>query len=519
MATLNLNGPTNVSILLRAIRRYGDRPVLSAPDRVITYRQLGEQVAQAQVALHAIGVETETFTAVLGRNGAEAWMIGQAIHAMGGRVCNLHPMGSLVDHLGVLNRCGASHLVVDASGYAARGQEIAEARPDLKVYSLGPSDFGPDILKLMDAAGSVTVRDHSDPLGIMGCTFTGGTTGEPKMIIARHRRFAAGNLAFNANFELAPVPRVLATGPITHVTASLLVPTFIRGGSVHMLTGFNPQEVVRTVEKERINTTLMVPTMIYTLLDSPALQNADMSSLDLVLYSAAPMSPSRLVEAVDRLGPVFAQLYAQSEIGPITYMPKADHDPDKPERFGACGFPVPECEVKLLDEAGEEVPVGEPGEICARAAYAFEGYEGNEEATAEALRDGWVHTGDIARMDEEGRLFIVDRKKDMIVSGGFNVYPREIEDVIGTLDEVSACAVIGEPHERWGEAVCAYVKLKVGSSLSAEAVMQRVKDVKGSVHAPKEVHFVSDLPITPAGKIDKKPLRAKAWSSADRMVH
>jgi fatty-acyl-CoA synthase len=371
----------------------------------------------------------------------------------------------------------------------------------------------------MESAGSVTMKDLSDPFAIMGCTFTGGTTGEPKMITARHRRFASGNLAFNANFELAPVPRVLATGPITHVTGSLLFPTFMRGGSVRMLTGFNPEEVVRTIEREKINTTLMVPTMIYTLLDSTALQGADVSSLDTVLYSASPMSPSRLVEAVDRLGPVFAQLYAQTEIGPITYMPKADHDPNRSERFGACGFPVPECEVCLLDEEGNEVPAGEAGEICARAPYAFEGYHGNDEATAEALKDGWVHTGDIARMDEEGRLFIVDRKKDMIVSGGFNIYPREVEDAISTLREVSSCAIIGEPHQRWGEAVCAYVVLKPGANLSAEAVMQRVKEVKGSVHAPKEVRFVDDLPMTAAGKIDKKPLRAKAWSGADRRVN
>jgi fatty-acyl-CoA synthase len=519
MANISQTGPTNISILMRAIRRYADRPVLCAPERIITYRQMGDWIGRAQVALHSVGGGTDTFIAVLGRNGAEAWMTGQAVHAMGGRLCNLHPMGSLADHLRVIDRIGARHLVVDASSYNERGQEIAAARPELKVYSLGVSDFGPNLLQMMEAAGSTTMKDMSDPLAIMGCTFTGGTTGEPKMITARHRRFSAGNLAFNANFELPPVPRVLATGPITHVTGSLLFPTFMRGGSVHMLTGFNPQEVVKTIEQERINTTLMVPTMIYTLLDSPALRDADMSSLDMVLYSASPMSPSRLVEAVDRLGPVFAQLYAQSEIGPITYMPKADHDPNRPERFGACGFPVPECEVRLLDDAGNEVPAGEAGEICARAPYAFEGYQGNEEATAEALRDGWVHTGDIARMDEEGRLFIVDRKKDMIVSGGFNVYPREVEDVIATLHEVSACAVIGEPHARWGEAVCAYVVLKPGASLAAEAVMQQVKASKGSVYAPKEVHFVDNLPLTPAGKIDKKPLRAKAWSGSDRMVH
>jgi fatty-acyl-CoA synthase len=513
------SGPTNVSVLMRTIRRYGDRPMITSADRVITYRHAGDFIARAQAVIGSLGISTDAFTALLGRNGAGIWMFGQAIQASGGRMCNLHPMGSLADHLHVLDRCGARCLVVDPASYHERGAEIAAARPDITVYTLGPSDYAPDLQHMIDNVGSVTMKDLSDPFSTMVCTFTGGTTGEPKMIIASHRRFAAGNAAFSANFELNAVPRVLATGPITHVTSSLLLPTFTRGGSVHMLSGFNPEEVVRTIEQERINTTLMVPTMVYTLLESPALKTADLSSLETVLYSAAPMSPPRLVEAIDRLGPIFAQLYAQSEIGPITYMPKADHDPNRPERFGACGFPVTECEVRLLDEEGNEVPVGEPGEICARAPYAFEGYHGNEEATAEALRGGWVHTGDIARMDEQGRLFIVDRKKDMIVSGGFNVFPREVEDVIATLHEVSACAVIGEPHERWGEAVCAYVVLKPGEVLAAEAVMQRVKQVKGSVHAPKKVCFVDSLPMTPAGKIDKKPLRARVWADADRMVN
>jgi fatty-acyl-CoA synthase len=438
---------------------------------------------------------------------------------MGARVSNLHPMGSLQDHLDYIERIGAHHVVIDSRTYLTRGQEIAAAKPNAKVFSLGPGDFGPDLLMRIEAVGSASAKDLSDPKSIAGCSFTGGTTGVPKMILSTHARMSAFTAAFSANYELPKQPRVLAMGPITHVTGSLLLPTFMRGGVIHMLTGFNPDQVVEAIAREHINTTLMVPTMIYTLLDSPALRQADLSSLELALYSASPMSPSRLVEAIDRLGPIFAQLYAQSEIGPITYMPKADHDPARPERYGACGFPVPECEVRLLNEAGDEVAIGEPGEICARAAYAFEGYYKNEAATAEILKGGFVHTGDVARADEQGRLYIIDRKKDMIVSGGFNVYPHEVEDAISTLSEVSACAVIGEPHPRWGEAVCAYVVLKPGLEVAADAVIQAVKKLKGSVHAPKEVHFVRSLPMTAAGKIDKKSLRAKAWAGAARLVN
>jgi fatty-acyl-CoA synthase len=519
MADSTQKGPTGSALLLRAVYRYGDLPALTSADKVITYREMGHFIARTQVALDANGVRRDEFVAILGRNGAEAYLIGQAAQAMGARISNLHPMGSLQDHLGYIEKLRVRHVVIDSRTYLTRGQEIAAAKPDAKIYSLGPADFGPDLLACIEAVGSASVKDLSDPRSIAGCTFTGGTTGAPKLILSSHARTAAFTAAFSANYELPKQPRVLATGPITHVTGSLLLPTFMRGGVIHMLPGFNPDQVVRTISEERINTTLMVPTMIYTLLDSPAMRGADLSSLELALYSASPMSPSRLVEAIDRLGPIFAQLYAQSEIGPITYMPKADHDPARPERFGACGFPVPECEVRLLNDAGEEVAIGESGEICARAAYGFEGYYQNEAATAETLRGGFVHTGDIARSDEQGRLYIIDRKKDMIVSGGFNVYPREVEDAISTLSEVAACAVIGEPHPHWGEAVCAYVILKPGLAMPADVIIQTVKEIKGSVHAPKEVHFVKSLPMTPAGKIDKKPLREKAWAGAARQVN
>ena len=185
---------------------------------------------------------------------------------------------------------------------------------------------------------------------------------------------------------------------------------------MHLLKGFEPEKFLATIEREKINFTLMVPTMIYVLLDHPRLDKTDLSSLELILYGASPMSPTRLVEGLERIGPVFSQLYGQTECYPVSVLRKADHDAARPELFASCGFPIASCSVSLRDEDNNEVKPGEAGEICVRAPHAMEQYWKRPEQTAETFKGGWLHTGDIARADERGYLYIVDRKKDMIVS-------------------------------------------------------------------------------------------------------
>jgi fatty-acyl-CoA synthase len=238
----------------------------------------------------------------------------------------------------------------------------------------------------------------------------------------------------------------------------------------------------------------------------------------LLLYGASPMAPSRLAEALERIGPVFSQLYGQSECYPIAALPRADHDPARPELLTACGFATAASQVALLDEDGQEVPPGEPGEICVRSPIVMRGYWKQPEATEEAFAHGWLHTGDVARQDGQGRLYIVDRKKDMVVTGGFNVYPREVEDVLATHPAVALAAVVGVPDARWGEAVKAYVVLKPGSQVAAQELTALVRNAKGAVHAPKQVEFAASLPLTPLGKLDKKALRAAAWAGQARGV-
>jgi fatty-acyl-CoA synthase len=287
-----------------------------------------------------------------------------------------------------------------------------------------------------------------------------------------------------------------------------------------MAQGFDAQRFFELVERHRVTCTFLVPTMIYVLLDHPGIAAADLSSLELVIYGASPMSPARLAEGMRRLGPVFMQLYGQSEApNCITVLHSYEHDPERhPERLASCGTPVGTSQVRLLDEAGRQVPVGEVGEICVRGPLVMQGYWNKPEETAKALRHGWLYTGDMARCDADGFIYIVDRSKDMIISGGFNVFPREVEDVLTRHPAVAAAAVIGVPDPKWGEAVKAVVVLKPGASAQPEELIALVREHKGPVQAPKSVEFVDALPVTGLGKPDKKALRANYWVGQARGV-
>ena len=410
-------------------------------------------------------------------------------------------------------------LVVDAASFLERGSDLASRAGNVTaLYTLGPTDYGTDLLAAAAVAGTATVRDVSNATDIAILNYTGGTTGKSKGALRTQAQVASYVSTIVADFEIPMAPRYLVVAPMSHVAGTKILPTLMLGGTVHLLKAFDPEAVLAAIARERINFTLLVPTMIYVLLDHPALDRTDLSSLDLLLYGASPMSPTRLVEALERIGPVFSQLYGQTECYPIAVLRKGDHDKARPELFASCGVPVASCDVRILDDSDQEVALGVPGEICVRAAHAVTSYWKRPETTQELFRNGWLHTGDIARQDERGYLYILDRKKDMIVTGGFNVYPRDVEDTLSMHPDVAVACVIGIPDAKWGEAVCAVVVPKPGTDPSAEALVQLVKERKGPAHAPKRVDFVDRLPLTAVGKVDKKVVRARYWAGRERMV-
>jgi acyl-CoA synthetase (AMP-forming)/AMP-acid ligase II len=350
--------------------------------------------------------------------------------------------------------------------------------------------------------------------------YTGGTTGRPKGVVLSQRAFATMALTALAEWEVPGEPRYLAASPITHAAGTLVVPVLLRGGTVHLHRTFDPGRYLDTIARERITFCFGVPAMVYALLAHPALKTADTTSLRTFVYAASPMSPARLEEALERIGPVFLQFYGQTEsTGLGTVLWRRDHDPAVPGRLRSCGRPVASIRVQLRDDDGAQVADGDVGEICLRGPSVMDGYWRQPELTAEALRGGWLHTGDMATRDGDGFLAIVDRRKDMVVSGGYNVFPREIEDVLSAHPAVAAAAVIGVPDERWGEAVKAIVVLRADGAASAGELIEAVRKRKGPVYAPKSVDFVDVIPLTPVGKADKRALRASHWAGEQRLVH
>ena len=512
--------PTGTTMALRALARFPGRTAFAWDGGSLSYRGALMLIGRLQAAMSAAGLRKGATVALLSANSAETWCAGVAVQGLGLVVTWLHPVGALADHLDVIEDSGATVLIVDPRTHAARGGELmAKAADRLAiVLTMGKADFGRDLMDAADKVGEASAIDLTMPDDYAIINDTGGTTGKSKGAIRRHRSTAASVLSITSDFEFPATPRYLAAAPITHVSGTKVLPSLLRGGSIYLLKGFDPEKFLDTIQRERINFTLMVPTMIYVLLDHPKLDKTDLSSLELILYGASPMSPSRLVEGMERIGPVFSQLYGQTECYPVSVLRKADHDASRPELFASCGFPCASVAVTLRDEDNNEVEPGEAGEICVRAPHVMEQYWKKPEQTAEAFKGGWLHTGDVARADERGYLYIVDRKKDMIVSGGFNVFPREVEDVLTSHPDVAMAAVIGVPDAKWGEAVTALIVRKAGTTPSPEALMQMVKDRKGGTHAPKRVEFVDSLPLTAVGKVDKKVLRAKYWAGQGRMV-
>lgn len=364
----------------------------------------------------------------------------------------------------------------------------------------------------------------SDPEAVALILPTGGTTGRPKGVQMTHRvlnNFVATYM-LSFHYDAAERPVNMAAAPLTHAAGIFAFPALSRGGKVVILPKPDIAAMLDTIEQHRVTEFFLPPTVIYRMLEHPGIEDRDYSSLRYFCYAAAPMSVEKLKRALQVFGPCMTQCYGQAEapaliafFSPREHMADGRIAPDR--RLSGCGFPTPLVQVRIVDDDGNEVPRGERGEICARGDLVMKGYYKQPEKTAETLVDGWLHTGDIGFQDEDGWLHIVDRKKDMIISGGFNIYPQEIEQVIWGHEAVQDCAVIGVPDPEWGEAVTAVVELAPDGDVDADTLKTLCRERLSGVKTPKSVVF-DTLPRSANGKVLKRELRDRYWEGHDRKV-
>jgi fatty-acyl-CoA synthase len=508
-------------LVLDALRRFPERVAFRQDGRDLSYAQTADLLARWVTILRQRRFEPGQGIGVLSPNRPEVWLGQTAAPFAGGRFTALHPLGSLDDHRFACDEAELRFLFVDPR-YTERAAALAGHCPSVEaVFTFGPAGFGEDLNAL---ASSVTPGPlDGGPHGtedVAWLLYTGGTTGIPKAAMLPERALAQLVWSVLAGWDLPREKRYLACAPISHAAGMLITPTLLSGGTVVLQSSFDPARFIQAIDTERITLALLVPTMIYAVLDHPDLDRADLSSLETIMYGASPISPTRLAEGLDRLGPVFCQLYGQTECSGIaTSLWRSQHRADDLHRLTSCGMAMPGARLMVLDDEGQPVADGTAGEICIQGAGVMQGYWKQPEMTAAALSEGWLRTGDMAVRDEEGLLYIVDRKKDMIVSGGFNVFPREIEDVIASHPAVSVAAVIGVPDPKWGEAVKALVVARPGADLDTAELIAMVRERKGPVYAPKSIDLLDALPLTPVGKPDKKVLRARYWTGHARRVN
>lgn len=513
-------GATVGDLILTAIAKYPERTAFANDEASITYAELGRRISQIAQYFDSLGLKPGDTVAQLAVNRYEVFAIIAAVYLRGLRSVTLHAMGSEADHEFILNDCGASIIIVDEY-HGARGQALRTRCETVRTWlSLGEIAGFTALEAAIAGYPAQPLVAYGDAEHVIRVAYTGGTTGRPKGVMLSNRALSTNAVLDLAVKEWPEDIRYLCAAPISHGGGSLVVPILMKGGCVTLMRGFVAEAFIDTINKYGCNVTWMVPTMLYALLDCERVGDVDWSKFHSLIYSAAPVSPSRLRQALDTFGPILIQSYGQTESpNDILLLGREDHTRLSDVQLATAGRPYPLVRVSLRDDQNREVPDGERGEICVRGPLVMSGYLDNPAETEKAMAGGWLHTGDIAYKDEDGLYYIVDRKKDVIISGGFNVYPKEIEDAICAHPAVAAAAVIGVPDEKWGEMVMAYIQLKEGGEVAGEDIVAMVRQAKGAVAAPKKVEVISALPQTALGKIDKKALRARHWRAGDREVN
>ena len=512
--------------LRRAAKITPDGTALISEHGQFTWAAFQDRVARLAGALHGLGMMTEDRIAMLSFNSHRYAEYYYGVFWAGANVVPMNIRWSLAEHVYSINDSGARFLVVD-DAFAEMGAAIAgECASVEQVIFVGNGDCPSGMLSYEDliAAAAPAPDAFRNGEDLAGIFYTGGTTGFPKGVMLPHRALWASSFCFAAGASITPEDRMLHAPPLFHIAgAAMLFSTTLFGGSHAFIPGFEPKAFLNAVTGFDCTVTLLVPTMIAMLLQAPELEAADTSKLTRMLYGASPMTMAILKEAMEKMPETqFIHAYGQTELAPLATLLGADYhvlEGPKAEKIRSVGQAVPSLEIEIVDANGVEVSRNQPGEVRARGANAMLGYWNKPEQTAETLRDGWVYTGDGGVMDEDGFIYIVDRVKDMIITGGENVYSAEVENAIMQFPGLAECAVIGIPDEKWGEAVHAVVVPRDGQNPEPEAIIAHCRGLIAGYKCPRGVVVQAEaLPKSGAGKIQKFELRAPYWEGRDRNV-
>ncbi len=515
--------------LAHAKKVYGNREAVTCGTTRYTWKEFDQRTDYLARGLAALGIQRGDRVAVLMLNCHRYLELYYATARMGAVIVPLNIRLARPEIVFILNDSGSKALVVDKTfAPYTTGRDTYETVE----YIVYTGDEAPDAThnyeELITHGSQMleTVDQQMDDEDLSGLYYTGGTTGRAKGVMLSHTNIVSNAMHVAIAGRYTDQDAYLHTAPMFHLGNTGSAFALVMLGARNVFNPmFNPTHFLQTVQDEKVTLTFMVPTMINAVLNHPDIDKYDLSSIRRLAYGASPMPVELLKKGLKRLGQVFAQGYGMTETSPLlTGLDLEEHitlgTPEQVRRLASAGKEVVGVEVRVVNAEGEDVQPGEIGEVIARGPNVMMGYWHMPEATAAAVVDGWMHTGDLATVDEENYIFIIDRAKDMIISGGENIYSVEVENALYTHPAVLEAAVIGIPHPAWGESVHAVVVLKPGASASEDDLIAHTRTLIAGYKVPRSVEIATEaLPKSGAGKILKRALRDKYWSGNSRNVN
>ena len=499
-----------VELIRRGARYFAERTAVYFEDKSLTFAEVDKLSNRFARVLARNGIDRGGRLAILANNGLYSVPVDFACVKAGAARTPLNARLSMDEHEHML-RDTAARVVIYDSELAERAEVLATRIAGLRMLGIGSNRCGSDLLVEAQSEPETDPRIHAEPDDVILTVFTSGTTGRLKAAEHTQASYAAisNNLSMNLP-DIRPDDVMVHASSLFHASGVFIIPYWIKGAATAILAKFEPSEFLEALSRWRATSTHVVPTMLAMLLALPDIEAADLASVRTIVYGASPMPLPVIKRAIELWGPRFVQYYGQTE-APIfiTKLSEEDHAaPDTGRRLMSCGRPSVDCEIRLVDDKGNDVEPGEQGEIALRAPFVMKGYFNASDLNAATfIEGGWLRTRDVGRFDEGGYLYLVDRTSDMIITGGYNVYPREVEDALMAHPSVLECAVVGAPHEKWVEAVTAFVVLRAGSTASEDELIEFTRERLAHYKVPKSIRFIDEVPKSAVGKILRRALR------------